>query len=132
MWMPTPRSRPSWKDDLVAFSPVWTNAAEAQYNTLKAAAEASRGARRNDRKAKATRAEGLFKQVHGCIQKLLSDPRHPGLKTHKYDSLEHPYDRKQPVFEAYAQNRTPGAYRVFWCYGPKPGQITIIAITPHP
>ena len=47
-------------------------------------------------------------------------------------SLEHPYDPGQPVFEAYAQNRTPGAYRVFWCYGPAAGDITIIAITPHP
>ena len=26
----------------------------------------------------------------------------------------------------------PGAYRLFWCYGPESGQITIIAITPHP
>jgi hypothetical protein len=30
------------------------------------------------------------------------------------------------------QNRTPGAYRVFWCYGPDQKQITILAITPHP
>jgi hypothetical protein len=36
------------------------------------------------------------------------------------------------VFESHAQNRTPGAYRVFWCCGPKQGQITLIAITPHP
>jgi hypothetical protein len=38
------------------------------------------------------------------------------------------------VFEAYAQNRTPGAYRIFWCYGPDKdkGDITITAITPHP
>jgi hypothetical protein len=36
------------------------------------------------------------------------------------------------VFESYVQNRTPGAYRVFWCYGPEQGQITIVAITPHP
>ena len=31
-----------------------------------------------------------------------------------------------------AKNKTPGAYRVFWCYGPNTGEITIIAITPHP
>ncbi len=43
-----------------------------------------------------------------------------------------PYDRKQPVFEAYVQNNTPGAYRIFWCYGPKNGAMTIIAITSHP
>jgi hypothetical protein len=116
----------------VAFTGVWTREAAEQYNKLKADAEASLEARKADKRSKATKAEGLFKQVHGCIQKLLNDPRHPGLNTHKYDSLEHPYEKKQPVFEAYAQNRTPGAYRVFWCYGPKKSDITIIAITPHP
>ncbi len=116
----------------MAFIPVWTKASVGQYSQLKADAQASLEARKGGKKVKATKAEGLFKQVHGCIQKLLDDPRHPGLKTHKYDSLENPYDAKQPVFEAYAQNRTPGAYRVFWCYGPKTGHVTILAITPHP
>ena len=43
------------------------------------------------------------------------------------------------VWEAYAQNKTPGAYRVFFHYGPgeKKGPrriavLTIVAITPHP
>ena len=48
------------------------------------------------------------------------------------DTLAHPFNPHDKVFEAYAQNRTPGAYRVFWCYGPEAGQITVIAITPHP
>jgi hypothetical protein len=56
--------------------------------------------------------------------------RHPGLNTHKYDSLKGPNDAE--VFEAYVENRTPGAYRVFWCYGPKQDELTILAITPHP
>ena len=43
-----------------------------------------------------------------------------------------PFAPKEPVFEAYAENQTPGAYRIFWCYGPDKKQITIIAITPHP
>ena len=42
------------------------------------------------------------------------------------------YDPDTKVFEAYVQNRTPGAYRIFWCYGPKQGENTIIAITPNP
>ena len=94
--------------------------------------EASLNARKADKAKKAAKAEGLFKQVQGCVQKLLNNPRHPGLQTHKYDSLEHPYDAKQSVFEAYAQNKTPGSYRVFWCHGPRQNQITVIAITPHP
>jgi hypothetical protein len=56
--------------------------------------------------------------------------RHPGLKTHKYNSLNGPNDEE--VFEAYVENRTPGAFRVFWYYGPGSGVITILAITPHP
>lgn len=113
------------------FTPVWTQQAKDRYDRLRAEAAASFKVR-NAKKVKASKAEGLFKQVHGCVQKLLNDPHHPSLNTHKYDSLENPYDRKQPVFEAYAQNRTPGAYRVFWCYGPATGEMTIIAITPHP
>lgn len=114
------------------FKPVWTKEAEDRYNELKAEAEASLKARRTNKKTKATKTEGLFKQVHECLCKLLNNPRHPGLRTHKYDSLEHPYDTTQSVFEAYVQNQTPGAYRVFWCYGPNKGEVTIIAITPHP
>jgi hypothetical protein len=114
------------------FEAVWTHEARDQYDAIKSRAQASLKARQADKRKKATEAEGLFKQVHGCIQKLLNDPRHPGLNTHKYDSLEHPYDPGQPAFEAYVQNQTPGAYRVFWCYGPHRGKITIIAITPHP
>jgi hypothetical protein len=44
----------------------------------------------------------------------------------------HPFDRQGKVFEAYAQNQTPSAYRVFWCYGLGKGELTIIAITRHP
>jgi hypothetical protein len=116
----------------MTFTAVWTPEADAQYAKLRQDAQSSLEGRRKNNQRKAAKAEGLFKQVHECIQKLLSNSRHPALKTHKYDSLEHPYDPGQPVFEAYAQNRTPGTYRVFWCYGPGKGQITIIAITPHP
>ena len=71
-------------------------------------------------------------QVRKCLGYLELNPRHPSLRTHKFTSLENPYNPKEPVFEAYAQNRTPGAYRIFWCYGPKKGEITILSITPHP
>jgi hypothetical protein len=74
----------------------------------------------------------LFKQVAKAIQRLAADPRHSSLNTHDYDSLTNPFDPKGKVFEAYAQNKTPGAYRIFWCYGPNKGEITILAITPHP
>lgn len=34
------------------------------------------------------------------------------------------------VFEAYAENETPAAYRLFWYYGPEEKEITIYSITP--
>ena len=116
----------------MAFVPVWTNEADAQFRALQAAAAASLQRRRRDKKAKATKAEGLFSQVCKSVELLLSNPKHPSLNTHEYDSIEHPYDRRQKVFEAYAQSKTPRAYRVFWCYGRGSGEITIIAITSHP
>ena len=75
---------------------------------------------------------GLLKQVRKTLGYLQTNPRHPSLNTHPYSSIDHPYDPSQKVFEAYAQNQTPGAYRIFWCYGPQKNEITIIAITPHP
>ena len=56
--------------------------------------------------------------------------RHPSLNTHKYDEMQGV--NGDEVFESYAQNNTPGAYRIFWYYGPKRKMITILAITPHP
>lgn len=110
----------------------WTETAAKTYAELKAAAKAHREARKKKKIEKSTKQEGLFKQVAKTINLLKSDPHHPGLNTHEYDSIANPYDEDTKVFEAYAQNRTPGAYRVFWCYGPDRNQMTIIAITPHP
>lgn len=114
------------------FAPRWTAEAAGKFRELQAAAAASLRARQKNKKAKASKAEGLFKQVDKCIRLLLDNPRHPGLKTHEFHSIEHPYEAGGKVFEAYIQNRTPGAYRLFWCYGPDKGEITLLAITPHP
>ena len=74
--------------------------------------------------------EKRAKAVRGCIAKLEANPRHPGLHTHKYDELSS--EIGEVVFEAYAENNTPGAYRIFWYYGPEKNMISIIAITRHP
>jgi plasmid stabilization system protein ParE len=71
-----------------------------------------------------------LKSVQKAIGLLETNRRHPGLHTHKYESLRGP--RGEEVFEAYAENRTPAAYRIFWFYGPDKDEITIVAITPHP
>lgn len=56
--------------------------------------------------------------------------RHPSLNTHEFTGLEGPNGEK--VFEAYAQQKTPGAYRIFWYYGPGANILSIVAIMPHP
>ncbi len=61
---------------------------------------------------------------------MATNLRHPSLKTHKHDTLSGP--NEEEVFEAYVENKTPAAFRVFWYYGPNQGAITVIAITPHP
>lgn len=114
------------------FTPVWLEEPAGVFHELEAAARRSLENREKSRKAKASRQEGLFKQVVKCVELLLANPRHTSLNTHEYHSIENPYDPAAKVFEAYVQNRTPGAYRIFWCYGPKKNDITIIAITPHP
>ena len=114
------------------FELKWTIEASELYKDLEQRAELSLLNRKKRGQTKSSKIEGLFKQVYKTISLLKSNPRHPSLNTHEYDSIENPYHPKEKIFEAYAQNKTPGAYRVFWCYGPEQKQITILAITPHP
>jgi hypothetical protein len=73
-----------------------------------------------------------LKAVRSALGKMEVNLRHPGLQTHEFHSQPCPHGAK--LFEAYAENQTPGAYRIFWCYLPPPEKdaILIVAITPHP
>ena len=73
---------------------------------------------------------GILKAVRKTLGLLEINLRHPSLQTHEFTSLKGPNGEK--VFEAYAQQKTPEAYRIFWYYGPERNQLTIVAITPHP
>ena len=80
----------------------------------------------------------VLRQVRKTLGCLETNLRAKSLQTHKHESLSMRY--KKEIFEAYAQQNTPGAYRIFWYYGDdevdKKGIrisiITVIAITPHP
>ncbi len=72
----------------------------------------------------------VLKAVKKTLGLIETDLKHQSLQTHGYSDLEGANGEK--VFESYAQNRTPGAYRIFWHYGPLKGQITVVAIVPHP
>jgi hypothetical protein len=111
----------------MSFQILWTPEASDQFERLQEAASAA------IRQGRKTKQFGLFQQVEGNVRKLATHgPRHPGLHSHPFSSLLNPLNPAEKVFESYVQNRTPGAYRVFWCNGPEQGQITIVAITPHP
>jgi hypothetical protein len=71
-----------------------------------------------------------LKAVHKALGYLETNPRHLGLNTHKYSAITGP--NGEEIFEAYAENKTPAAYRIFWFYGPDKKEITIVAITAHP
>jgi hypothetical protein len=98
----------------MTFELIFTDKAGSQLDVLE---------RSNDKKI-------VLKAVRKTLGLMETNLRHPSLQTHEYSDLDRPNGRK--VFESYAQNRTPGAYRVFWHYGPKTDQITIIAIVSHP
>lgn len=114
------------------FDLQWTEEAERIYRELEQKVKETKSTREKKQKSKSSKQEGLFNQVKKTLKHLRENPRHPALKTHPYSSLEHPWDASQKVFEAYAQNNTSAAYRVFWCYGPDKMQITLITITAHP
>ncbi len=74
--------------------------------------------------------EKRFKAVSKALKYLVENPRHPSLQTHQYSFLYGPDGEK--VFEAYAEQATPAAYRIFFYYGMARGEIVVFAITPHP
>ena len=73
---------------------------------------------------------GLEFQLKAAITKIAHDSRYKGLNSHKYESLNDRYG--QEIWESYVQNNTPGAWRLFWFYGPEKDEITLVLATPHP
>ncbi len=96
------------------FEIVFTEHADDQMDELKA---------EKDKKA-------VLKAVNKILGFMETNLRHPSLHTHKYDEIDGP--NGEDVFESYAQNKTPGAYRVFWHYDPGKRKITILEICAHP
>jgi len=73
--------------------------------------------------------EKRFKAVSKALKYPTENPRHPSLQTHQYFSLFGPNGEK--VFEAYAEQDTPAAYRIFFYYGRVRREIVVFAITSH-
>jgi hypothetical protein len=71
-----------------------------------------------------------YRKVGKCLFLLSQDPKYPGLKSKRYESLDGRH--QEAIWQSYAENNVPAVFRVFWHYGPADGEITIAAITPHP
>ena len=72
-----------------------------------------------------------FKAVQKALKLLSNNPRHPSLNTHEY--YNYPTKIKEKIYQSYAENNTPQAYRIFWFYDKdNRNAINIIGITPHP
>lgn len=74
--------------------------------------------------------EELYKKWGKALKALSTDPSYPGLRTHEIAPLTRRYGIK--VWQSYLENKTSGARRMYWVYGPDKQEITIIGLEPHP
>lgn len=69
-------------------------------------------------------------RVRKALGFLETNPRHPGLRVHRYQSKSGPGGEQ--IWEAYVENQTPKAWRIWFWYGPGREVITVLSIGPHP
>jgi len=74
--------------------------------------------------------EKFFKKWVKALGYLSENPRHNSLASHEIEELTRRYGIN--IFQSYLENKTPSAGRMFWAYGPDKGDITILAVEPHP
>lgn len=74
--------------------------------------------------------EKLFKKLVKALGYLSANPRHNSLASHEIEELTRRHGFK--IFQSYLENKTPAAGRILWAYGPNKGDITVLAIEPHP
>lgn len=74
--------------------------------------------------------EKFFKKWVKALGYLSVDPRHNSLASHEINDLTRKYGFK--IFQSYLENKTRAAGRMFWAYGPEKGDITVLAVEPHP
>lgn len=72
----------------------------------------------------------IFEKWGKALKLLAQDPLYPSLRTHEIEELTRKYGRK--VWQSYLENKTSGALRMFWVYGPDEKEITIIGLETHP
>ncbi|MFW5697851.1 MAG: hypothetical protein ACOCX1_04765 [Fimbriimonadaceae bacterium] len=74
--------------------------------------------------------ERKLKKVRKALANLQVDPSYPALRSKKLRNMAGPH--RLDLHQSYVENRTPGAWRGFWVYGPEEGSITVTATIKHP
>ncbi len=74
--------------------------------------------------------EQLYKKLGNALNKLSQDPFYPSLRTHEISQLTKRYGLR--VWQSYLENKTSGAMRIYWAYGPGKQEITVLGLEPHP
>ena len=65
--------------------------------------------------------EQLYKKWGKALKLLSADPGYPSLQTHDIEPLSRRYGMK--VWQSYLENKTSGAMRICWVYGPEQKKI---------
>lgn len=103
---------------------------------LRFSEEADEALTRLEKGGKATEAK--LRKVRKALAFLQADPRYPGLNSHPYENF--PGLPGGKVWDSYVENQTPGAWRIYWRYGPNERNqatgediavITVLKISPH-
>ena len=76
--------------------------------------------------------EKKWKKVNKALKFLETNPHHPGLHAHKWPNLKGKAPDGGDYWNAYVENDTPSAWRIFFYY-PRddPGAIYVTTIEPH-
>ncbi len=72
-----------------------------------------------------------FRKVRKTLGLLATDPKYPGLQSAPWSGTIEGVPAGVKVWHSYVENNTPGAWRIWWYYGPGKGEISILAIGDH-
>lgn len=73
-----------------------------------------------------------WKRVNKALKLLAQNPRHNSLCAHKFNNLRGAGPGGEDVWVAYVENKTPGAWRIFFCYEQGTSDvIAVLSIEPH-
>jgi len=71
-----------------------------------------------------------YKKAVKALKNLRTEgPSYPALHSHLLITITF---NGSPVWQSYIENKTPGAWRMTWVYGPHDGVITLTSFHAHP